>query len=49
MTRRFIPQFRDTGIDEAILALRDGLNDGQPITIEVDDEEEGEHIEIIIE
>lgn len=49
VTRRFIPQFRDTGIDEAILALRDGLNDGQPITIEIDHEEEGEHIEITIE
>jgi hypothetical protein len=48
VTRRFIPQFRDTGVDEAILALRDGLTDGQPITIEVDNEEEGEHVRIHI-
>jgi hypothetical protein len=48
VTRRFIPQFRDTGVDEAILALRDGLTDGQPITIEVNNEEEGEYVRIHI-
>jgi hypothetical protein len=48
MTRRFVPQFRDTGVDEAILALRDGLTDGQPIMIEVNNEEEGEYVRIHI-
>jgi polyhydroxyalkanoate synthesis regulator phasin len=48
IARRFIPQFRDTGIDEAFLGLRDGLHDDQPITLEVNDEDEGEHIQIYV-
>jgi hypothetical protein len=48
IARRFIPQFRDTGIDEAILGLRDGLHDDQPITVEVNDEDEGEHVQIYV-
>ncbi len=44
--RGFVPRLRDTAIDEALLALRDGLTDEEPITIEVDDHDEGEHVEI---
>jgi hypothetical protein len=47
-TRPFIPQLRETAVDEAILALQEGLRDGQPITIEVEDEEAGEHVQIYI-
>jgi hypothetical protein len=45
----FVPQMRNTGIDELILALRDGLPDEEPLTIEVDDDEEGEHVRILID
>lgn len=48
IARRFSPKLRETGIDEAILALRDGLRDGRPIRIEVQDDEEGEHVQILI-
>jgi hypothetical protein len=49
VVRRVVPRFRNTGIDEAILALCDGLNDSQPITLEVQDEEEGEHVQILVD
>lgn len=48
IARPFIPQFRKTVVDELILTLRDGLTDDQPITIEVEDEEEGEYVQIYI-
>jgi hypothetical protein len=45
----FVPQMRHSGIDELILALQDGLHGDEPITIEVDDEEEGEHVRVLID
>ena len=48
VARRFAPKLRETNVDEVILALRDGLRDGQPVTIEVQDEEEGEQVQIEI-
>jgi len=49
VARRFVPKFRDTGVDEVILALHDGLESGQEIAIEVEDDEEGEHVEVRID
>lgn len=48
MARPFIPQLRKTAVDELILTLRESLADDQPITIEVEDEEEGEYVQIYI-
>ncbi len=48
LARPFIPQLRKTAVDELILTLRESLADDQPITIEVDDEEEGEYVQIFI-
>ncbi len=47
--RPLVPQMRHSGVDELILALREGLPDDEPITIEVDNEEEGEHVQIRID
>ena len=46
--RLFYPRLRDSGIDEAMTVLEDGLRNGQPLTIEVDDEDEGDHVQIYI-
>jgi len=46
MARPFVPQLRDTSVDEAILALRDGLQGYEDITIDVRDDEEGESVQI---
>jgi hypothetical protein len=49
VVRPFVPQMRHSGVDELILALRDGLPEDEPITIEVDDREEGEYVRIVID
>ena len=46
VARPFVPQLRDTAVDEAILALRDGLQGNEDITIDVRDDEEGESVKI---
>jgi len=49
IAKPFVPQFRDTGVDEVIMSLSDTLGkDGQPIYVDVNDEEEGEHVQVYI-
>ncbi|HID89181.1 MAG TPA: hypothetical protein EYP52_05650 [Anaerolineae bacterium] len=42
----FIPQLRDTGVDEVILVLQEELQAGRPFIIEVDEGKEGEQVQI---
>jgi len=44
----FVPQLRDTGVDEVVFALRDGITSGEPITIDVEDDTDGERVQIYI-
>ena len=44
----FVPQLRDTGVDELVLALRHSTAEGQPLVVDVEDDESGEHVEIYI-
>jgi hypothetical protein len=47
----FVPQLKETGVDEAILALRDGLSDqadDQPLYINVSDDGDGEQVQIYV-
>jgi hypothetical protein len=46
VARPFVPGLRDTAVDDAILALRDGLQGGEDITIDVQDDERGERVQI---
>jgi len=49
VARPFVPQFRDTGVDEVIMGLGDTLSkDGQPIYVDVNDDETGEHVQVYI-
>ncbi len=49
IARPFVPQLKDTGVDEVIMGLGDTLDkDGQPIYVNVDDDETGEHVQIYI-
>ena len=48
IARLFYPRLRNSGIDEAMTVLGDGLRDGQPLTIEVNDEDGGDHVQIYI-
>lgn len=44
----FVPQLRETGVDDLILALRDSASHGEPLFIDVQDEQDGERVEIYI-
>jgi hypothetical protein len=49
IVRPFVPQLKDTGVDEVITSLGDTLDkDGQPLYVNVDDDETGEHVQIYI-
>jgi hypothetical protein len=49
VARPFVPQFKDTGVDEVIMGLGDTLSqDGQPIYVDVNDDESGEHVQVYI-
>ncbi|HSJ55747.1 MAG TPA: hypothetical protein VLC95_01105 [Anaerolineae bacterium] len=48
IARPYVPQLRDTGVDELILALRDSRAGDAPLFIDVQDEEDGEHVQIYI-
>jgi hypothetical protein len=44
----FVPQLRETAVDDVIMALRDSAAHGEPLFIDVEDEEDGERVEIYI-
>jgi hypothetical protein len=49
IARHFSPRFRETGVDEMIQALRDGLEEGgQPLVVDVTNDEEGERIQVYL-
>ncbi|MBN1661317.1 MAG: hypothetical protein JXA93_23185 [Anaerolineae bacterium] len=48
LIRPYVPQLRDTGVDELILALRDSKVSDEPLFIDVQDKEEGERVQIYL-
>jgi hypothetical protein len=44
-----LPEVQRSGIDELVLALREGLPDDEPLTIEIDNQEDGEYVQIVID
>jgi hypothetical protein len=42
----FVPQLRDTGVDDLIIALRDAPSGDEPITIDVEDSDDGEQVQL---
>lgn len=47
VARPYVPRLQETGVDEAILALREGLKGNEDITIDVQDDDEGESVQIL--
>jgi hypothetical protein len=47
IAQRFVPQLKETGVDEMILALRD-MNQDEPFFMDVEDDEDGEHVQIYV-
>jgi hypothetical protein len=50
LIRPYVPELKNTAVDEAILALRDGVTEGeeQPLYVDVQDDEGGEQVMIYI-
>ncbi len=48
IARPFVPQLRETGVDEVILAVRESASKGEPLFIDVQNDEEGERVELYI-
>ena len=44
----FVPQLKETGVDELILSMSEEVRNGQPIIVEVNDEEDGEQVHVHI-
>lgn len=45
---RFIPKLKDTGVDEMIVALEDGLTSDQPLYVDVQEDDDGERVQVYI-
>jgi MFS family permease len=48
LAQPFVPQLKDTGVDDLIIALRQGKSRNEPLFINVEDDEKGESVEIYI-
>ena len=48
IARPFAPQLRETGVDELVLAMQQEISDGSPLVVEVNDEEDGEHVRVYL-
>ncbi len=44
----FVPQMKKTGIDDVILSMKDNVKKDRPVIIDVNDDEDGEHVQVIV-
>jgi hypothetical protein len=44
----FVPQMRNTGVDDVIVSLKNNVKGDQPVIIDVNDDEDGEHVQVIV-
>jgi hypothetical protein len=48
LAQPFVPQLAETGVDDLLIALRDADIDDEALVIDVQDEEDGEHVQVYI-
>jgi hypothetical protein len=48
MAEPFVPQMKNTGVDDVILSMKDNVKKDQPLIIDVNDDEDGEHVQVIV-
>ena len=48
LAQPFVPQLAETGVDDLLIALRDADIDDEALFIDVQDEEDGEHVQVYI-
>lgn len=44
----FVPQMRNTGVDDVIVSLKNNVTKDQPVIIDVNDDENGEQVQVIV-
>ena len=44
----FVPQMRNTGVDDVIVSMKNNVKKDQPLIIDVHDDEDGEHVQVIV-
>ena len=44
----FVPQLKDTGVDDMLIALRDSASSDEPLFIDVQDDTDGERVQITL-
>jgi hypothetical protein len=48
LAQPYVPRLADTGIDDLLIALRDGQIDDEALFIDVQEEEGGERVQVYI-
>jgi hypothetical protein len=48
VTEPFVPQMKNTGVDDVIVSMKDNVKKDQPLIIDVNDDEDGEHVQVIV-
>jgi hypothetical protein len=44
----FVPQMKNTGVDDVIVSMKDNVKKDQPLIIDVNDDDDGEHVQVIV-
>ena len=44
----FVPQMKNTGVDDVIVSMKDNVKRDQPLIIDVNDDDDGEHVQVIV-
>ncbi len=44
----FVPQMRHTGVDDVLVSLKDNVKKDRPLIIDVNDDEDGEQVQVIV-
>lgn len=44
----FVPQMKKTGVDDVIVSMKDNVQKDKPLIIDVNDDEDGEHVQVIV-
>lgn len=44
----FVPQLRETGVDDLVIALRDSVSSDEPFFVDVQDDEKGERVQVYL-
>ncbi len=44
----FVPQMKHTGVDDVILSMKNNVQKDKPLIIDVNDDENGEHVQVVV-